>query len=277
MQGSTFPEIENSRKKVLGNDAVAYADWPELIARMLTCCPGSRRKRGRRQHVAACAVHSVSPDADVCQSGGASAEGCNPRGHGTRREGAAVRQRQQTAARALETVANPRLVHGRRARDLALVDVEAKVLADACERFEEVVPYFCLVTRCLAARFVSQRTSLRGQRGYQGGDTQATCARKMFGVRPAAAARDPIAPPRSHSRRESCYERQIMAGTAGSVEAFLAESVATLTRPFTCDGVGLETLSASDRGAVSAACARAPRPRPAADALVSRSRRRSPT
>ena len=75
---------------------------------------------------------------------------------------------------------------------LALVDVEAKVLADARERLEEVVPYFRFVTRCLAASVVSQRaTSLRGQRGYQGGGTQATCARKTFGVRPSAA-RDPI-------------------------------------------------------------------------------------
>ena len=57
-----------------------------------------------------------------------------------------------------------------------------------------------------------------------------------------------------------------MEGTPGSVEAFLAESVAALTRPFTCDGVGLETLSASDRGAVSASCTRAPRLRPAAEA-----------
>ena len=35
--------------------------------------------------------------------------------------------------------------------DLAIVDVEAKVLADARERLEEVVPDFCLVARCLAA------------------------------------------------------------------------------------------------------------------------------
>ena len=35
--------------------------------------------------------------------------------------------------------------------DLAIVDVEAKVLADARERLEEVVPDLCLVARCLAA------------------------------------------------------------------------------------------------------------------------------
>jgi hypothetical protein len=63
----------------------------------------------------------------------------------------------------------------------------------------------------------------------------------------------------------------------GSVDAFLADSVATLTRPFTCDGVGLETLSGADRGAVSVACACVPRPRPAAYLPVSRSRRRSRT
>ena len=155
---------------------------------------------------------------------------------------------------------------------LALVDVEAKVLADARERLEEVVPYFRFVTRCLAASVVSQRaTSLRGQRGYQGGGTQATCARKTFGVRPSAA-RDPI--PLGGKART---KKRKSTGLMGSVDAFLADSVATLTRPFTCDGVGLETLSASDRGAVSAACVRAPRPRPAAYPPVSRLRRRSRT
>jgi hypothetical protein len=42
LQGSTVPEMEYSRKKVLGKDAVAYADWPELIVRMLTCRPELR-------------------------------------------------------------------------------------------------------------------------------------------------------------------------------------------------------------------------------------------
>jgi hypothetical protein len=186
LQGSTFPEMENSRKKVLGNDAVAYADWPELIARMLTCCPGSRRKQGRRQHVAACAVHSVSLDADVCQSGGASAEGCNPRGHDTTRAGAAVRQRQQAAARELETVSNARLVRGRRDRDLALVDVEAKVLADARERLEEVVPYFRLVTRCLAARLSA---SARQVCAGSGGTRVETRKRPVRGKRLACGRR----------------------------------------------------------------------------------------
>ena len=42
-----------------------------------------------------------------------------------------------------------------------------------------------------------------------------------------------------------------MAGTEGSVEAFLAESVATLTRPFACDAAaGLDALSPADRAAV---------------------------
>ena len=61
MQGSMFPEMEYSRKKVLGNDAVAYADWPELIARMLTCFPGSRRKRGRRQRMAQSTASAQTP------------------------------------------------------------------------------------------------------------------------------------------------------------------------------------------------------------------------
>jgi hypothetical protein len=41
-----------------------------------------------------------------------------------------------------------------------------------------------------------------------------------------------------------------MAGTEGSVETFLAESVATLTRPFACDAAGLDALSPADRAAV---------------------------
>lgn len=53
-----------------------------------------------------------------------------------------------------------------------------------------------------------------------------------------------------------------MAGTEGSVEAFLAESVATLTRPFACDAAaGLDALSPADRAAVRAARARPSPPR----------------
>lgn len=293
LQGSTVPEMEYSRKKVLGKDAVAYADWPELIVRMLTCCPESHGKRGGQQRAQLAQVRRRAPgESEGANDAGARGAREEDTAHGE--AGAAARRWTQAAGR--PRAASPlRLAAGGDALETLRSSTSRQkswpTRASALNRWCQIFASSPVAWRRALASASRARATFLGasnlptaaeERGNGRSEARHTCAAQHTDLRSehigrAAGARPHPAlppllclcatPPRApaapvHPGFLVFDAIGCMAGTR-SADAFLAQSVATLTRPFACDAARLDGLSPADRAAVGAICrARPPAPPP---------------